>query len=195
MDFPGVVRSVLCLPILLHNAPVGFLILSHSLPKLLPRQPHPCLENTGQPDRALEAPSPGRQAFCLLQSRRRKLNQEIPEKPDAYSVVLMEFDTQDAYGRHVPLQQGSRTRNTLLLQSVLEGKESVLFYGEKRAPGVYARRIFGNAARPHTRNCERHSIAGRRIAWRISGTLASIWDFRPAKGKKIFPEPSKLLLL
>ena len=32
VDFPSVARSVLCLPITLRQAPVGFLILSHSLP-------------------------------------------------------------------------------------------------------------------------------------------------------------------
>ena len=32
VDFPGVVRSVLCLPMFLRNAPAGYLILSHSLP-------------------------------------------------------------------------------------------------------------------------------------------------------------------
>jgi len=33
LDFPGVVRSVLCLPITLRQITVGFLILSHSLPR------------------------------------------------------------------------------------------------------------------------------------------------------------------
>jgi transcriptional regulator with GAF, ATPase, and Fis domain len=139
VDFPGVVRSVLCLPILLHNAPVGYLILSHSLPSYFHENHIRVLKILGslvahlrflhQGGSLLLAPIPASEA-----------SQVIPEKPEAYSVVLMEFDTQDIYGRHVPLQRESVREIRLLLQSVLEGKESVLFYGEKELlvfmPGV-----------------------------------------------------------
>jgi PleD family two-component response regulator len=67
-------------------------------------------------------------------------NLPIPEKPETYSVVLMEFETQDVYGRHVPLQRESIREIRMRLQVALEGKESVLFYGEKELlvfmPGV-----------------------------------------------------------
>ena len=56
---------------------------------------------------------------------------EATERSDAYSVVLLEFDSQDAYGRWAPLnKEGIRGIRTQL-QSMLEPRESVLFYGER----------------------------------------------------------------
>jgi hypothetical protein len=139
VDFPGVVRSVLCLPILLRNASVGYLILSHSLPSYFHENHIRVLKILGslvahlrflhQGGGLLLAPIPAPEA-----------NQVIPEKPEAYSVVLMEFDSQDVYGRHVPLQREAVREIRMRLQSVLEGKQSVLFYSEKELlvfmPGV-----------------------------------------------------------
>jgi hypothetical protein len=139
VDFPGVIRSLLCLPILLHDAPVGFIVLSHSLPnffhenhirvlkilgslvahlRLLHREPDPSTASSPQVSPA----------------------QPYPEKAEVYSVVLMEFDAQDDYGRNISLQKESIREIRLRLQSVLEAKESILVYGEKELlafmPGV-----------------------------------------------------------
>jgi hypothetical protein len=139
VDFPGVVRSVLCLPILLRNAPVGYLILSHSLPNYFHENHIRVLKILGslvahlrflhQGGGLLFAPSPSQES-----------RQSIPEKAEVYSVVLMEFDTQDIYGRQVSLQREAVRDVRLRLQGVLEGKESILFYSERELlvfmPGI-----------------------------------------------------------
>jgi len=139
VDFPAVVRSVLCLPILLHNEPVGFIILSHSLPNFFHENHVRILKILGvlvahlrflhrdgnAPSAARPAASPDRANI---------------ENPEVYSAVLMSFDTRNDYGRHVPLEREPLREIRMRLQHVLEGKESVLFYGEKELlvlmPGV-----------------------------------------------------------
>jgi hypothetical protein len=130
VDFPGVVRSVLCLPILLRNAPVGYLILSHSLPSYFHENHIRVLKILGSLIAHLRflhqgglpqlAPIPDAETIP-----------PIKEKQEAYSVVLMEFDTRDVYGRDVPIQREAVREIRARLQGVLEGKESVLHYGEK----------------------------------------------------------------
>ncbi len=139
VDFPGVVRSVLCLPVVLQNTPVGYLILSHSLPSFFHENHIRVLKILGsliahlkllhQGNNGLSAPKPPESS-----------GQALTESPEAYSVVLMEFETQDVYGRPVPLEKEAVREIRVQLQRVLEGKESVLFYGEKELlvfmPGV-----------------------------------------------------------
>jgi len=139
VDFPAVVRSVLCLPIILHNKPIGSLILSHSLPNFFHENHIRVLKILGalvahlrflhRDESAPPAPRPA-----------ASLDGATNEKPEAYSVVLMSFETRDDYGRHVPLEREPLREIRMRLQGVLEGKESVLFYGERELlvlmPGV-----------------------------------------------------------
>ncbi|MBN1568810.1 MAG: GAF domain-containing protein [Acidobacteria bacterium] len=129
VDFPGVVRSVLCLPILLRNTPVGFLILSHSLPSYFHDNHIRVLKILGSFIAHLR----------LLHQEGHLLPQIQPasastprgaEKQDIYAVVLMEFDAQDAYGRWIPLYKDAIRDIRSRLQRALEEVESVLFYGE-----------------------------------------------------------------
>jgi hypothetical protein len=139
VDFPGVVRSVLCLPILLHNAPVGFLVLSHSLPNFFKDNHVRVLKIIGSFVAHLK----------LLHQNGRLLNpmalhrpsdQDSYEKPDAFAVALLEFDTLDAYGRRVHLDKKSVREIRRRIQSALDEKESILFYGDRELlvfmPGI-----------------------------------------------------------
>jgi hypothetical protein len=60
--------------------------------------------------------------------------------PEVYSVILMEFDTEDVYGRRQAIQRQAVREIRIGLQGILEGKESILFYRERELlvfmPGV-----------------------------------------------------------
>ncbi len=139
VDFPSVVRSVLCLPILLHNKPVGFLILSHSLPTFFRDNHIRVLKILGSLVAHLRLLHQGGDALPAPPTH-PSVEQESQEKQDIYSVVLLEFDTLNAYGRHVPLDKKIVREIRMRLQNVLEEKEFILFYGERELlvfmPGV-----------------------------------------------------------
>ncbi len=138
VDFPSVVRSVLCLPIQLHSRSIGFLILAHSLPKFF-HDDHV---------RVLKI-------LCSLVAHLKLLHLEeyapvrLPnvnpdrenlELSDSYAVVLMGFEVQDAFGRRASIDKESIGEIRARLQNALEPKESILFYREKELivlmPGI-----------------------------------------------------------
>jgi hypothetical protein len=129
VDFPGVVRSVLCLPILLHNTSVGFLILSHSLPSYFHDNHIRVLKILGSFIAHLRLLHQGGHLLASAKPHASSIP-EGQEEPDAYSVVLMGFESQDAYGRWVPLNKEAIRNIRSRLQGILEKRESVLFYGE-----------------------------------------------------------------
>ncbi len=139
VDFPSVVRSVLCLPIVLHNAPVGFLVLSHSLPNFFRENHIRVLRILGSLIAHLRLLHQ-RDHFSVPVQTNQSSAQEVSEVPDSYAVVLMEFDTRDAYGRCIPLDKKAIREIRTGIQSILGDKESVLFYGERELlifmPGI-----------------------------------------------------------
>jgi hypothetical protein len=150
VDFPGVVRSVLCLPIVLHNAPAGFLILSHSLPNFFQENHIRVLKILGslvahlmmlhQNGRiAAPAPPPNTPIQCAS------------EDSDTYAVVLMDFDKLDAYGRRTPLEKEAVREIRRQMQSALKERESILFYGEAELlaflPGVASELLAGRVCK------------------------------------------------
>jgi len=139
VDFPGVIRSVLCLPIQLHGTSVGFLVLSHSLPKFFQDNHVRVLKIIGSFIAHLK----------LLHSNGRISRPMIPhtpqiggesERPDAYAIALLEFDSLDSYGRCTPLDKKSIREIKRQIHRSLAEKESVLFYSEKELmvfmPGI-----------------------------------------------------------
>jgi hypothetical protein len=150
IDFPGVVRSVLCLPIVLHNAPAGFLILSHSLPNYFQDNQIRVLKILGSLIAHL---------WLLHQNGRISTPAPIPapsdpqgsEESDAYAVVLMEFDAKDAYGRRVPLEKEAVREIRKQMQSTIEKRESILFYGERELlaflPGIDSNSLTGRVSK------------------------------------------------
>jgi hypothetical protein len=139
VDFPGVVRSVLCLPILLHNAPVGFLVLSHSLPNYFHDNHIRVLKILGSFVAHLRLLHQDDLITPFVQPHALSV-QESSEKPDAYAVVLMEFDKLDTYKRRVPLEKEAVREIRMRIRNVLEDKESVLHYRERELlvfmPGI-----------------------------------------------------------
>jgi len=130
VDFPGVVRSVLCLPMFLHGAAAGFLVLSHSLPSYFHENHIRVLKILGSFIAHLRLLHQGGGVAPPITPQALS-GDEVCEEPDVYSVVLMEFDTQDNYGRRIPFQREAVREIRVRLQRALETKESILFYGER----------------------------------------------------------------
>ncbi len=139
VDFPAVVRSVLCLPILLSNTPVGFLVLSHSLPSYFHENHIRVLKILGSLVAHLRFLHKGG-SLLIPAAAPSVMPADAQHPPEVYSVALLEFSTEDVYGRKQLLPREAVREIRLRLQSVLEGKESVLFNGERELlvfmPGV-----------------------------------------------------------
>jgi len=129
VDFPSVVRSVLCLPIMLHNEPAGFLVLSHSLPNFFRDNHIRVLKILGSLIAHLRLLHTSGQAQAPLQPQPSPV-QEVAEKPDVHAMVLMEFDTLDSFGRRIPMDKTVVREIRMRIRSILEEKESVFFYRE-----------------------------------------------------------------
>jgi hypothetical protein len=139
VDFPAVVRSVLCLPITLCSQPAGYLILSHSLPKFFHDNHIRVIRILGSFIAHLR--------FLHFNGNIQDLSalkagseDEFPDNPDANAVVLLNFDVPDGSGRRVALNRESVCEIRSRIRKVLEGKESILFYMDRELmvflPGV-----------------------------------------------------------
>jgi len=146
VDFPSVVRSVLCLPLMLHYRPAGFLIVSHSLPKYFHDNHVRVLRILGSYIAHLRFLHQSG-SISPVAPNRESTDQPFSESPDAYSVVLLSFDTLDAYGHRVSLSKESIRKIRSQIQNALEGSESVFFYREKELivflPGVSSESLSG----------------------------------------------------
>jgi hypothetical protein len=137
VDFPGVVRSVLCLPLFMQDRAIGFLILSHSLPKYFHDNHIRILRIFGSYIAHLRFLHQSGSISGVFSSREPETHQDAE---DAYSVALLSFDTLDAYGHRVPLSKDAVREIRIRLQDALEGRESIYFYSERELmvfmPGV-----------------------------------------------------------
>jgi putative methionine-R-sulfoxide reductase with GAF domain len=150
VDFPGIVRSVLCLPVARNDAPIGFLILSHSLPNFFQSNHIRVLKIFASLIAHLELlhrkgrmSPPTEPAASPIQS--------TSEHSDVHAVVLMDFDVLDACSRRIPLGKESVREIRSHMQSTLQSSESVLFYREGGLlaflPGVAPDSLAGRACR------------------------------------------------
>jgi hypothetical protein len=142
-DFPGVVRSVLCHPITLSDRPAGFLLLSHSLPKFFHENHIRVIRILGNYIahlRLLHYSGTLPDLSGLENPPEDPMDSEESDIPDTSAIVLVSFDSQDSYGRRVPLGKESIRDIRTRIRSVLDGKESVLFYRDRELivfmPGV-----------------------------------------------------------
>jgi hypothetical protein len=139
VDFPAVVRSILCLPVLLRNKTVGFIVLSHSLPNFFNENHIRVLKILGSLIAHLRLLHQGESILAGAQTAASP-DQFVSETPDTYSVVLMEFEIKDSYGRRLPLEKEAIREIRMRIQNVLEGKESIIYYRERELlafmPGV-----------------------------------------------------------
>jgi hypothetical protein len=139
VDFPGVVRSVLCLPITLCSHPAGFLILSHSLPKFFHDNHIRVIRILGSfiAHLRLLHHNGNMPDWSKL---KEDSGEEVYDDPEANAVVLLHFDVSDASGRHVPLNRDSVCEIRSRIRRVLQGKETILFYMDRELmvflPGV-----------------------------------------------------------
>ncbi len=129
IDFPSVIRSLVCLPITLHGKTIGFLVLAHSIP---------CHFNNDHA-RILRILSGLLSNVRRLTSCRSAGTEPVPssrQEPDladeeVLSVVLMEFETPGPGGRYVPLDRETVLLIRKWIAPDLTGRECALYYGEK----------------------------------------------------------------
>ena len=144
IDFPSVIRSLVCLPITLHNRTIGFLVLAHSIPchfnsdhaRIL-RILTGLLANV----RRLTSASPAEPESALSARPRPE-----PVDEGVLSVVLMDFETPGPGGKYVRLDRESILLIRRWIAPDLTGRECALFYGEKSLllmlPGTPADALF-----------------------------------------------------
>ncbi len=139
VDFPGVVRSVLCLPITLCRQPAGYLILSHSLPKFFHDNHIRVIRILGSFIAHLRFLHYNGNIPALSEFQTGSYG-EAPEASDANAVVLLNFDLLNSSGRRIPLGREPVCEIRTRIRNVLEGKESILFYRDRELmvflPGV-----------------------------------------------------------
>jgi len=129
VDFPSVIRSLVCLPITLRRKTIGFLVLAHSIP---------CHFNSDHA-RTLRI-------LAELLANVRRLTSSRPAEPHSVlsprpapesvddgvlSVVLMGFETPGPGGKYVPLDRETVLILRRWIAPDLTGRECALFYGEK----------------------------------------------------------------
>jgi hypothetical protein len=139
VDFPAVIRSVLCLPITLGNQPVGFLILSHSLPKYFHDNHIRVIRILGSFIAHL------RMLHCSGSLPDFSKLGSVPNEDDSYdsdanAVILLNFDLPESSGRRVPLNRESVCEIRSRIRRKLQDRESVLFHRDRELmvflPGV-----------------------------------------------------------
>ncbi len=148
IDFPSVVRSLICLPIVVHQKPSGALVLSHSLPRFF----------TQNHARVLKILASTVAHLLLLTDRCRPQAESSPDtrpkspaiESEALSIVLVHLE-RDGSVRRVPAERELiRSLQSLLSQS-LEARESLLHYDGTGLlillPGTPEELLFDRASR------------------------------------------------
>jgi hypothetical protein len=147
VDFPSIVRSLVCLPIRVQQQSVGMLVLSHSLPNFF----------TQNHTRVLRILGATVAHLWLLTSGCEVRPASLPPPPDSaaeeergLSIVVITVET-ERYGRRVPADSDmvQSIRQPLVL--ALQGKESLLPHENAGylvlMPGIGPERLSERAAR------------------------------------------------
>jgi hypothetical protein len=129
IDFPSVIRSLVCLPVTLRGKTIGFLVLAHSIP---------CHFNNDHA-RILRILAGLLASVKRLTSGKLAEPESVPSartvcKPvddGVLSVVLMDFETPGPGGKYVPLDRETVLTVRRWIAPDLTGRECALFYGEK----------------------------------------------------------------
>ena len=149
VDFPGVVRSLVCLPIRLGQETIGALILSHSLPHYF----------TNNHTRVLKILASILAHLRLLTVRLEKApeNLVLPQAQpsadaadDTLSIVLLNFESDDRTCSHGPDKETIGSIRAALTGVLLE-KESLLLYDDAELlallPGITAEQVSSRVSR------------------------------------------------
>lgn len=141
IDFPSVVRSMICLPIIANERPTGFLLMSHSRPRFFTDNHIRVLRIVASSVAHLRHLTNGRghapAASTVLSSETR--SQE--SSPDL-SIVLLSFERPGPFKRTMPLDKETLRQMRDCLHKALAPQDSLLFYGDgdliALLPGVKA---------------------------------------------------------
>jgi hypothetical protein len=148
IDFPSVVRSLICLPIVVHQKPLGALVLSHSLPRFF----------TQNHARVLKILASTVAHLLLLTDRCSPQAESSPEarpkspaiESEALSMVLVHLEC-DGSVRRVPAERELTRNLQSLLSRNLEARESLLHYDSTGLlillPGTPEELLFDRASR------------------------------------------------
>lgn len=141
IDFPSVVRSLVCLPVVLGGRPVGFVLMSHSRPRFFTDNHIRVLRIIASSIAHLKHLIGGGLAVEPV-SVPPLPAEGAPEESSDFSIVLLSFQRPGRVGRRMPLDKGALRRIRECLQRVLDPRESLLFYGDGELiallPGVKA---------------------------------------------------------
>ncbi len=138
VDFPSVVRSLVCLPVIVHETKVGALVLSHSLPRFF----------TNNHTRVLRILASTTAHLYLLTARHETRN-EAPlsstpesatqEDEETLSIVLLSFENEQAPMKSPANKEMIRSIRSTLCRT-LEESDSILPYEDRELlvllPGI-----------------------------------------------------------
>jgi uncharacterized protein YigA (DUF484 family) len=128
VDFPSVVRSLACLPISLGQRPVGVLTLSNSLPHYF-KDSHirtlKILTSIVAHMRLLAPDLPQAATWPM-----REASLPTSDHPDTLSIILLDFERTDVFGRATPLDKDKIRVIRKWLVRYLGPREAILFNGE-----------------------------------------------------------------
>jgi GAF domain-containing protein len=125
VDFPSVVRSLLCLPISLRNNPIGCLILSHSLPSYFKDNHLRVLKILAGAIAMIKQLS-SQNGTRQIPSEKSKASPAETNSIEAFSVVLLDFASVDGFGRMSRLNRKTVADFRRKLAAALNGNGFVL---------------------------------------------------------------------
>jgi len=146
VDFPGVVRSLVCLPLRVGPEPAGALVLSNSLPNFFTDNHTRILRILASTLAHLWFLTAGRSAGAEKPAEAPP--PAFPADEEPLSVILLNFQG-DGCARGVPVDQESIRRLRGPLAATLNARESIVLYGESELlallPGIPGDRLYARA--------------------------------------------------
>ena len=129
IDFPSVVRSLLCLPITQRGHSVGGLIFSHSTPQFF-NENHMrvlmILAGNLAHLKLLTTKSPG------VRMPPAPIEESVDNDTDNFSLVVIDCEKTDALGRTTSLDRSTLREIRSWLYAALRDRESILFHGPRQ---------------------------------------------------------------
>ncbi len=130
VDFPSVIRALVCLPVTLHNTTVGLLVLGHSQPQYFNENHLRVLKILASTIAHLRLLT-SRQNGSLSALGHSPEEQPQPgEENDVFSIVVLDFEERDVYGRVTSLEKSTVNSIRRRLVRALRGIGTVLFHDD-----------------------------------------------------------------
>ena len=129
IDFPSVVRSLICLPIVAGGRLTGFLLLSHSRPRFFNDNHIRVLRIVASSIAHIQLLTGANRLSPPVAVSRPNESTNREESSD-FSIVLLRLEKQGSLRRAMPLDKEPLRQLRARLNEVLEPRESLLFYGE-----------------------------------------------------------------